>query len=318
LQGIRFSVASPIRKFLPEVFSQMQQRFSLLVATVVLFSSAMFAQINSPTFRYVAINFPGAFSTDATGINNSGEIVGFYQQGTNCNSSFPSPCRTHGFKLINKQFTTINVSGALNTTVMGVNDGGDVVGFFETTAHAVHGFLLHHTGQLQIINPPSPLFGVPEAVNNSLVVVGGDFSWQNGKFTKIDFRTTPAEDQVLSGISNAGIIVGSLFHQDFWNGILKAGSDFDLFPRVNGTDTHILGINGRGDVVGNAVIGNGGYVAFHAEANETSDKPERPLNPIIIRFPGSSGTIPHSINFQQAIVGTFNINNIDHGFLAVH
>ena len=295
------------------------QKLCLVAATCLLFTGAMFAQINSPTFRYVAINFPGAFSTDATGINNFGEIVGFYQQGTNCNSAFPSPCRTHGFKLVNKQFTAINVSGALNTTVNGVNDGGDVVGVFETTTHVMHGFLLHHTGQLQIISPPSPLFGAPEAVNNSLVVVGGDYRWQGGKFTKIDFRTGTAEDQVLSGISNAGIIVGSLFHQDFWNGILKAGGDFDLFPRINGGDTHINGINGRGDVVGIAQVGNGGYVAFHVEAGETStDGSERPLNPIIIRFPGSSGTIPNSINYQQAIVGTYNINNIDHGFLAVH
>ena len=296
------------------------QRLSLLAATCLLFTSATFAQINSTTFKYVAINFPGAFSTDATGINNFGEIVGFYQQGTNCNNSFPSPCRTHGFKLINKQFSTINVPGALNTSVFGVNDGGDVVGSFETSAHVFHGFLLHHTGQLQIIDPPSPLFGAPEAVNNSLVVVGGDFKWQGGKFTKLDFRTPGnGEDQELTGISNSGIIVGSLFHQDFWNGILKAGSDFDLFPRINGSDTHINGINGRGDVVGNGFIGNGGYVAFHVEAGETStDGSERPLNPIIIRFPGSNGTIPNSINYQQAIVGTYNINNIDHGFLAVH
>jgi len=294
------------------------RRLLLFAGSYLLFAGIMFGQINSPTFRYVQINFQGSFSTDITGINNFSEIVGFYTLAKNCN---PNPCPNHGFKVINSKFTKIDIPGARGTTILGVNDGGDLVGFFEATLNVFHGFLLHHTGQLQIIDPPSPLFGAPHGVNNSLVVVGGDFKWQNGKFTKIDFRTPGlGEDQSLNGISNPGIIVGSLFHQDFWNGILLAGSDFDLFPRINGTDTRIFGINGRGDVVGQAVVGNSGFVAFHVEAGETStDVAEQPLNPIPVTFPGSFQTLPNSINFNQAIVGTFVDNNfIDHGFLAVH
>jgi hypothetical protein len=294
------------------------RRLSLIAGVYLLFASTMFGQINSPTFRYVAINFPGAFSTDVTGINNLGEIVGFYTLAQNCN---PNPCPTHGFKLVNGHFTAVNISKARSTGILGLNDAGDVVGFFEASLNVFHGFLLHHTGQMQIIDPPSPLFGAPHGVNNSLVVVGGDFKWQAGKFTKIDFRTPgQGEDQSLNGISNPGIIVGWLFHQDFFNGILKSGSDFDLFPRINGSDTKIAGINGRGDVVGQSVIGNGGYVAFHVEAGETStDGAERPLNPIPIRFPGSFQTLPNSINYNQSIVGTYvDSHFVDHGFLAVH
>lgn len=294
------------------------RRLSLLAGMCLLFASTMFGQINSPTFRYVAINFPGAFSTNVTGINNFGEIVGFYTLAKDCT---PDPCPTHSFKIVNGHFTAINIPNARSTSVLGLNDGGDLVGFFEASLNVFHGFLLHHTGQLQIIDPPSPLFGAPNAVNNSLVVVGGDFRWQAGKYTKIDFRTPGlGEDQSLNGISNPGIIVGSLFHQDDWNGILKSGSDFDLFPRIGSVDTRINGINGRGDVVGQAVVGNGGYVAFHVEAGETStDGAERPLNPIIIRFPGSFETLPNSINYNQAIVGTYFDNNfVAHGFLAVH
>jgi hypothetical protein len=291
-------------------------KFSLLAAFFLLLAGSSFAQINSPTFRYVSIDFPGAASTDATGINNFGEIVGFYSTALNCN---PNPCPVHGFKLVNKHFTAINIPGAISTWVFGLNDGGDVVGFFETSINVFHGFLLHHTGQLQIIDPPSPLIGLPQAVNNSLVVVGGDFRWQSGKFTKIDFRIPGnGEDQNFTGISNPGIIVGWWFHQDFINAVLKAGGDFDLFPRINGADTRINGINGRSDVVGVGL--NGGFVAFHVESGETStDSPERPLNPINIVFPGAGQTRPNSINYQQAIVGTYTNNfQSDHGFLAVH
>ena len=296
----------------------MLRHLLLFGGACLLFAGTMFGQINSPTFRYVQINFPGSFSTDITGINNFGEIVGFYTLAKNCN---PNPCPTHGFKVINGHFTAINIPNARSTFILGLNDGGDLVGSFETSLNVFHGFLLHHTGQLQIIDPPPPLIGGPSAVNNSLVVVGGDFKWQAGKFTTLDFRTPGlGEDQRLTGISNPGIIVGWLFHQDFLNGILKSGSDFDLFPRINGSDTRILGINGRGDVVGTAITGNGGYVAYHVEAGETStDGSEKPLNPIVIRFPGSFQTLPNSINYNQAIVGTYVDNNfVDHGFLAVH
>lgn len=282
-----------------------------------------FAQIDSPHFRYVAINVPGAVQTAATGINNGGVIVGFYQVGANCLPGTPTPtCHTHGFKLAGKKFTTINVPGAVFTEILGLNDFGDVVGIFEDSASKFHGFLRHHTGAIQRIDPTGTLSGAASAVNNSLTVVGGNFSWHNGKFTKIDF-TTPGngEQQNLTGISNPGVIVGTLFHQDFQNGILKSGSDFDLFPRVNGTDTFVNGVNGRGDVVGQANIGaTRGYYSPHVERGEgTGDKPERPLNPIPVSFPGATDTNPNAINFNQAIVGSFtDSNNRTHGFLAVH
>ena len=42
------------------------------------------AQVDSPNFRYVASNFPGAVFTAATGIDDLGTIVGYYEVGTNC------------------------------------------------------------------------------------------------------------------------------------------------------------------------------------------------------------------------------------------
>ncbi|HKW74427.1 MAG TPA: hypothetical protein VJN64_02795 [Terriglobales bacterium] len=294
---------------------------TLLVALVL--AGSAFAQIDSPNFKFVAINVSGAANTVASGINNGGVIVGFFQVGTNCIPDTVTPtCHTHGFKLANRRITRLDIPGALNTFIFGLNDFGDTAGIFQDSAGKFHGFLRHHTGQVQRIDPTGTLSGAASAVNNSLTVVGGNFSWHNGKFTKVDF-TTPGngESQNLSGISNPGVIVGTLFHQDFFNGILKAGSDFDLFPRINGSDTHVLGVNGRGDVVGFATaIPGQGFYSPHVERGEgTSDKPERPLNPIPVSFPGASQTAPNAINFNQAIVGSYQDKNFKtHGFLAVH
>jgi hypothetical protein len=302
----------------PEVVCQVVRTLFVCLALVC----GAWAQIDSPNFRYVAINVPGAAQTAASGINNGGVIVGFYQVGTNCIPGTATPtCHTHGFKLANKKFTTIDIPGSRFTAILGLNDFSDTVGIFEDSAGKFHGFLRHHTGVVQRIDPTGPLFGGAAAVNNSLTVVGGNFSWHNGKFTRVDF-TTPGlgEDQSLTGISNSGVIVGTLFHQDFENGILKAGSDFDLFPRINGTDTFVNGVNGRGDVVGIATAVPGqGYFSTHVEREPSGDKPERPLNPIRIHFPGASQTNPNAINFNQAIVGSYtDSSNRTHGFLAVH
>ena len=292
-----------------------------------------FAQIDSPNFRYVAINVPGAASTSATGINNHGMIVGFYQVGTNCQSGVPLPgCdRFHGFTIVNGKMRTLDV-GSRFTEILGVNDFGDVVGVFEDNSSRFHGFLRHHTGAIQRIDPPGAtlcseftgcLGGPPSAVNTSLTVVGGNWKWHNGVFTKLDF-TTPGggETQNWSGISNSGVIVGSLFHQDFWNGIQLAGRDFDLFPRINGSDTHVFGVNGRDDLVGTGSLPGSGFFSPHVERGEgTGDKPEKPLNPLSISFPGSPQTIPNAINYNQMIVGSYvdpNHTNVTHGFLAVH
>ena len=71
------------------------------------------------TGRFVTIDVPGAFSTNALGINNSGEIVGI-TQGT----------AERGFLLSRGQFVTIASPGASSTQATGINDRGQVLGTF--------------------------------------------------------------------------------------------------------------------------------------------------------------------------------------------
>lgn len=299
-----------------------RRRIQALLVCLALAGTA-FGQINSPTYHYVAINFPGAASTEAHGINNFGEIVGFFNIGV-ANCQFGSTlCRFHGFKLKNKVFTRIDIPGATDTRVLGLNDAGDVVGDYRTSDNNIHGFLLHHTGALQKINQPGSNFTSASGVTNSLTVVGTGitgFRWKNGVFTKVDItnHAVGGESETINGISNLGVIVGSLFRQDFQNAWQKAGSDLDVYQRINGLDTLLNGVNGRDDVVGTAAVNGRGFVSFHVESNEAGETNEK-LKPIAIRFPGTSDTTPWSINYAQAIVGTFTgLDNVAHGFLAVH
>ena|SRR5438876_823673 len=80
--------------------------------------------------KFIALDVPAlAF---ATGITNSGEIVGEYSD-----ESFA----LHGFLLNNGKFTTIDVPGATGTVVNGINDHRQIVGYYDDASGVHHGFV---------------------------------------------------------------------------------------------------------------------------------------------------------------------------------
>jgi len=64
----------------------------------------------------------GSTNTQALGVNDSGEIVGFYVD--------PMTGVQHGYIDNGGVFTTFDPPGSTNTTINGVNDLGDIVGFY--------------------------------------------------------------------------------------------------------------------------------------------------------------------------------------------
>src|SRR5512138_2586159 len=79
-------------------------------------------------WNVLTINVPGALETQVRGVNNYGEIVGFYRPSTSvCLSGVSSNpqvpiCGTRGFKIVNGVLTKVNVPGATSTAITGVND----------------------------------------------------------------------------------------------------------------------------------------------------------------------------------------------------
>ena len=69
---------------------------------------------------FTSLDPPGSISTSVTGINNSGEIVGTYLDGSN---------KTHGFVFNAGVFTDVDFPAAAITVVNGVNDRGEIVGY---------------------------------------------------------------------------------------------------------------------------------------------------------------------------------------------
>ena len=83
--------------------------------------------------NYQLLDIPNSISSDARGVNPSGEIVGYYIDSTPSHG-------THGFLLNRNGFTPIDFPGAMVTRAWGINSQGDIVGEY-TDATGTHGFV---------------------------------------------------------------------------------------------------------------------------------------------------------------------------------
>ena len=89
----------------------------------------------------VRLSVPGASSTMAFGINNRREVVGTYTVGSG------DAAKTFGFVWVpwHRGFATINAPrGSGATTLNGINDAGDLVGFYTDAAGNTDGLLVSH------------------------------------------------------------------------------------------------------------------------------------------------------------------------------
>lgn len=198
-----------------------------------LLSGGAFSSIDAP--------FPGTSDTDARGMNNAGVIVGEYDVPTNIPGLGTVPIPNGFMRDATGNFTKIHFPNAVGTIARGVNDSGDVVGWYivvtnpNTFAIAVHAFLL-----------------------------------SKGVYTSFDFPGATAT--IANGINEQGEIAGSyttnsvtinsLLGDRFNNshGYVRSadGTAFTLidFPGALGTDCR-GGFNPRGDLVG-AYVDSGG------------------------------------------------------------
>ena len=117
---------------------------------------------------YTSFDYPGGTQTFATAINSSGAIVGQYRDGSGW----------HGFLLSAGTYTPFDYPGATAETFpAGINDNGDISGFYCVTEECVgdlsgaQGFLLSG-GTFTEITIPGEFYTVAFEINNNGVIVG--------------------------------------------------------------------------------------------------------------------------------------------------
>jgi hypothetical protein len=118
----------------------------------------------SPTFFGINSLLPANTNSQATGVNDAGEVVGFYQEGPNTSPVFT------GFVDKAGSVTPLEFPGATSTQALGVNDLGEIVGDY-VTGGVMHGFL-DNAGTFTTLDPTGSTATTINGINDSGTVVG--------------------------------------------------------------------------------------------------------------------------------------------------
>jgi hypothetical protein len=201
--------------------------------------------------------------TQATGINQSGVVCGYY---------FGDDADLHGFFRSGPTFTTYDAPGGVNTEILAINDAGDFAGQYASNTYVA---FVNIDGAVTMINVPGEkTTDLVSGINNADDVVGwyedangvthGYERAADGTFTfPIDFPggvgTRP------TSINDKGWIVGSWDDQsNVTHGFfLRLPNHFVSFDAAGGGNTVLTGINNAGTIAGYSGTGNQteGFVA---------------------------------------------------------
>jgi len=94
--------------------------------------------------KFTAVSFPKSSGTEATGINDKGEVVGLY---------LDSVGATHGFSKIGKKYTSLDVKGGSNTVAWGVNNAGQITVYTTNSSGTFDSYLVTGKKFKNINNP---------------------------------------------------------------------------------------------------------------------------------------------------------------------
>jgi len=266
--------------------------YRCLVALTALSTVLYAGEAHATAYTFTTINDPSVVlgatgtGTAAYGINNKGQIVGYYVDATG----------THGYLDTNGAFTTINAPGG-TTRITGINDSGTMVGYIGTTA--ISGFADTNgtftiitngatTTTTYAINNAGQIAGFYSNVIGSFVDTGGSFSSiyggiggvyavgmndngavvgigtgshsflsNNGVITSIDAPTAgPIGDYSTGGtyagdINNLGQIVGWYANSTGSHGFMDIGGVFTIIDDPDAVGiSRLSGINDAGQLVG--------------------------------------------------------------------
>ena len=152
-------------------------RKQLLIGLITLsFMLGITRAVPATSYTWTSFDYPGALFTYAHGVNNSGQIVGGYSDGST----------DYGFSLNGGIFTSFNYPGAYYTRANGVSNNGQIVGGYGDGS-GNHGFSRDSGGVFSSIDYPGSYYTWAHGVNNSGQIVGG---YYNGSVYR-GFLATP-------------------------------------------------------------------------------------------------------------------------------
>lgn len=210
-------------------------------------------------------NFPGSWQTQVIGVNDFGVTVGFF---STQNGATPADDNNFGFVKVHGRFhkvafPTRNNSNPPVNQLLGVNDTGWAVGFYNDSKGNAHGYAYNINGRwFKPVTVHGATSLTAAAVNNSSTIAGfytnaagtvdGFVKWVNGHV--VTLAVPGAASTQATGINDRGEVVGmyttgsgnnAVTHGfTWWNG------KFTTINYPSASSTTVNGVNDEGDIVG--------------------------------------------------------------------
>jgi hypothetical protein len=120
----------------------------------------------TPVFTNINALLPANMNSQATGVNDSGEVVGFYQYGVSGTTPLFS-----AFSDIAGTIASFQFPGSVDTQALGVNNLGEIVGDYVDAGGVMHGFL-DNAGMFTMLDPTGSTATTINGINDLGTVVG--------------------------------------------------------------------------------------------------------------------------------------------------
>ena len=278
------------------------------------------------SYTYATLDDPAATSFNfAQGINDSGQIVGYYTDSDTETAHGYFYSASGGFSAVRDPLA--DPMAAEGTTASGINNAGQIVGSYNN-ATGSHGFVdTPGTGYASLDDPLAAGGNTfARSINSTGQVVGfytdANYGTDPSSFSH-GFLETPTgfvelddpnatEGTGAFGINSSGTVVGEYKDSTGVHGFVYTGAGYAIIddPLAKG-ETIAYGINDAGDIVGRYFDGTNldGFVDDHGTFT-TLSAPD-----------ASDGTGAFGINNAGTIVGYYAVNapgtyNYAHGFEA--
>ncbi len=230
----------------------------------VLFSAGTLSA--GTIYNFQTFNGPGGANSEVWGINNAGDVVGYYV-GANGNLGFEYNPSTQAYTSL------AGPTGASDVQAFGINDNGVIVGTYRDNSNVTHGFVFAN-GNYQTIDGPGAQYGTQvNGINNSgqlsltyaTSLFNSAYRWTpSGTGYTSQSLSVGADGTVSGGINNNGAVAGYYQSPNYGGFVWNSDGTFSTFLNPNdlsGT-TQGLDVNDNGVVVGSffSSMGESGYV----------------------------------------------------------
>jgi probable HAF family extracellular repeat protein len=283
-------------------------------ATVTIGSGTFFSRViatyddppGAAPSEYSTADYPGAASTFAVGVSDSGQIVGSYSSKAGV---------TNGYSEIDGKFKTIDDPSAdphfeYLGAGLGINDLGTIVGIYINAADHYEGFL-DSAGHFTTISYPGADNTFAEDINNGGTIVGWfydkngvphGFILSSGKFTEVNHPgagTGNNQGTGLNGIADNGTATGwYVTSHGVEHGFLFRSGSFTAVDMPGAADSAASCISRSGQLVV-GIFSNPGSATEGFELDQGVYT--------VLRDPaaGKGSTEPQDVNNAGTVVGVY-------------